>query len=60
MYLPLAERMTLKYIKEDKIEAEAGEEYHYFIRLISSLPLIIGGSSDWVLIKVLDCEFEFL
>lgn len=25
MYLPLAERMTLKYIKEDKIEAEAGK-----------------------------------
>ena len=25
MYLPLAERMTKKYVDEDKIDAEAGE-----------------------------------
>ena len=25
MYLPLAEKMTLKYIQEGKLEAEAGE-----------------------------------
>lgn len=31
MYLPLAERMTLKYIKEDKIEAEAEVQLYLII-----------------------------
>ncbi|XP_014770080.1 N-alpha-acetyltransferase 25, NatB auxiliary subunit [Octopus bimaculoides] len=35
LYLPLAERMTLKYIKEDKIEAEA--EIHLYLIILKEL-----------------------
>ena len=28
MYLPLAEKMTLKYIQEGKLEAEAGTSFY--------------------------------
>ena len=59
MYLPLAERMTKKYVDEDKIDAEAGERHvrlvNHFVCVCVEIVTLCSCSLAYVCVCVCVC-----